>query len=63
MGMKRALVTADNSAGWCPFKLHGRRFPMNEMSSPMVTTDPKQATNKMFAPPHEVAPNLLLHAS
>ena len=36
---------------------------MNEMSSPMVTTDPKQATNKMFAPPHEVAPNLLLHAS
>ena len=36
------------------------RFPM---SSPMVTTDPKQAMMKIYAPPYQVAPDLLLHAS
>jgi glyoxylase-like metal-dependent hydrolase (beta-lactamase superfamily II) len=36
---------------------------MTAMASPMVTTDPKQATPQFFAPPHGVAPDLLLHAS
>src|SRR5262245_1944175 len=36
---------------------------MTAMASPMVTTDPKQATPQFFAPPHRVAPDLLLHAS
>ena len=36
---------------------------MTAMASPMVTTDPKQATPQFFAPPHEVAPDLLLYAS
>jgi glyoxylase-like metal-dependent hydrolase (beta-lactamase superfamily II) len=36
---------------------------MTAMASPMVTTAPKQATPQFFAPPHEVAPALLLHAA
>jgi glyoxylase-like metal-dependent hydrolase (beta-lactamase superfamily II) len=36
---------------------------MIAIASPMVTTDPKQATPQFCAPPHEVEPDLLLHAS
>jgi glyoxylase-like metal-dependent hydrolase (beta-lactamase superfamily II) len=36
---------------------------MTAISSPMVTTDPKTATMRSSAPPHEVAPDLLLYAS
>src|SRR5947207_3022050 len=33
------------------------------MSSPMLTTDPAHATVNMFADPHEIAPDVLIHAS
>jgi glyoxylase-like metal-dependent hydrolase (beta-lactamase superfamily II) len=36
---------------------------MTAMASPMVTTDPTQATPQFCAPPHGVAPDLWLHAS
>ena len=31
--------------------------------SPMLTTDPQHATIALFADPHEVAPDVLMHAS
>jgi len=36
---------------------------MNAATSPMVTTDPLQARPNFFADPHEVAPDVLMHAA
>jgi glyoxylase-like metal-dependent hydrolase (beta-lactamase superfamily II) len=36
---------------------------MAETTSPMLTSDPVRARPRLFAPPHEVAPGVLLHAA
>src|SRR5262245_22393412 len=37
--------------------------PMNLPPSPMRTTDPQHAQLTLFADPHEVAPDVFMHAS